>query len=71
MFKKLEQLSDRMLNRLVPATTASASCPCGSYPYTGPCYYYRQCSSGGSRPRFQQCLCENSAAKITCGPCLD
>ncbi|MEU7930616.1 hypothetical protein [Micromonospora echinofusca] len=67
MFKKLEGLSERVLNRFVPSTVASASCPCGSYPYTGPCYYYLPCGMTGTK----KCLCKDSASYIQCYACVE
>lgn len=65
MFKKLESLSDRVLNRFVPKAEASASCPCGAYPYTGPCNYVLQCGGG----LHKHCYCAQSAAIVSCGAC--
>ncbi|GAA1737130.1 hypothetical protein [Luedemannella helvata] len=63
--KKLEELGERMLSWFVPKSTAAASCPCGSYPYTGPCYYTVQ---GGSDVQYKHkdCYCAQSAAIIIC-----
>jgi hypothetical protein len=66
VFKKLEELSEKVLLRFLPATTASASCPCGSYPYNGPCYYYVACGLTGRK----KCLCKNGGASITCYACV-
>jgi hypothetical protein len=65
MFRKLEELSDRMLSKFVPATSAAASCPCGAYPYTGPCYYILPCSGG----QHKQCYCADSGRIVSCGAC--
>jgi hypothetical protein len=65
MIKKLEELGDRLLNRFVPASKAAASCPCGPYPYTGPCWYYLSCGGG----LYRDCYCERSAAYIWCSVC--
>jgi hypothetical protein len=65
MFKKLESFSDRVLNRFVPKAEASASCPCGAYPYTGPCWYYPSCGGGLHR----DCYCAQSSAILQCSTC--
>ncbi|WP_203858594.1 hypothetical protein [Plantactinospora mayteni] len=65
MFEKLEMLGDRLLSKFVPTTSAAASCPCGPYPYTGPCYYYPSCGGGLHR----DCYCANSAQIIECTGC--
>ncbi|ACZ85538.1 hypothetical protein Aros01_09420 [Streptosporangium roseum] len=65
MLEKLEMLGDRLLSRFVPATTAAASCPCGSYPYTGPCWYTLSCGGG----KHQDCYCTDSARYISCSSC--
>lgn len=65
MIKRLEKLGDRMLSRFMPRTTAAASCPCGPYPYTGPCNFYPNCGGG----LYRECYCANSGATVRCGPC--
>ncbi|MFI7532045.1 hypothetical protein [Streptosporangium sp. NPDC049376] len=65
MLNKLGVLGDRLLSRFVPASSAAASCPCGSYPYTGPCLYEIPCGGGLTK----LCLCEDSARRITCSVC--
>lgn len=62
---KLRYLSDQLLSKFVPAAEASASCPCGAYPYTGPCYYYPSCGGGQHR----DCYCADSARIIRCSGC--
>lgn len=65
MFKKIEELSDRLLSRFVPNSSAAASCPCGSYPYTGPCWYYLDCGGG----LHKDCYCAESSAILYCYEC--
>jgi hypothetical protein len=66
MLKRLEKVGDRLLSRFVPNATAAASCPCGPYPYTGPCYYWQYCGNG----YYRLCYCERSAAYIACSACV-
>lgn len=67
MLKTIERLSDRLLNRLAPQTTAAASCPCGSYPYTGPCWHYPTHTCTGGRHR--DCYCADSGRITSCSEC--
>jgi hypothetical protein len=60
----LQSLSDRLLDRFVPNSTAAASCNCASGA-AGPCFWIEYCGGG----MYKDCWCKDFARNVGCTGC--
>jgi hypothetical protein len=67
--KTLNAIGDRMLTRLLPATTAAAAlCPGRSMGQSGNCHYFCQRNSGDHTTKVRWCS-ENRRCAFVCYDC--